>query len=114
MSILKTYEFPKEVLEEARQLVTYADELSVIKYRGESFILKPRVVIIGRKPKLAVPTKFLRGGRWLLQPKCKLTKRERILKSLVKRYGEYNSWVGCDLHSGNVGEWKGRYVVFDW
>jgi hypothetical protein len=121
MNILKTYQFPEPVIKRAlkianarHQELTKRYNHSFVNYNRETFTLKRRGTICGRKPKLAVPTKFLKGGQWLLQPKCSLIKRERILKSLVKKYGEYNSYVGCDLHDGNVGEWKGRYVVFDW
>jgi len=118
MSILKTYEFPESVVKRALRIANSRHEecykQSFLSHNGEKFVLKPRGIICGRKPKLAVPTKFLKGGYWILQPKCSLNKSGRILKRLVKQYGEYNSWVGCDLHSGNVGEWRGRYVVFDW
>jgi len=118
MSILKTYKFPEPVIKRALKIANARHEecykQSFLSHKGEKFVLKPRGIICGRKPKLAVPTKFLKGGYWILQPKCKITKYNQIFKSLVKRYGECNQTVGQDLHNGNVGEWKGRYVVFDW
>ena len=93
--------------------------------RSNFFINKKKNILVkegfvtGPKPKCAVPSIYISrpntstGGTWafIVQPLCDTseTAKERAWRELVNRYN-----YRTDFHSGNIGMYKGRAVMFDW
>lgn len=46
-----------------------------------------------------------------IQPKVELDEYANVAKALRKFGKKYNN---CDIHSGNIGRYKGKMVLFDW
>lgn len=136
---LKSYKFPKEIVKWARQNIYNLKVGEVDKFSDKSieyaispcrkFILKRPETILGKKPKYAIPTKYVRykmNKRLLLQPFANLRRAESQYYKIISKFGDSRGKVtgekrkkmlklyGGDFHSGNVGVWKRRIVSIDW
>lgn len=94
---------------------TYRD-LDAFYNRSLGIIVKrPACILEDRTPShLCVPTRKLRNG-WVVQPIVKKTRLKEAVKRLERKLKPYREQgMTPDLHTGNVGWYKGEPLMFDW
>jgi hypothetical protein len=86
----------------------YNKELGII-------VKRPACILESRTPRhLRVPTVNLADG-WVVQPIVKKTRLKLAVKRLEKQLKPYrDQGMTPDLHTGNVGWYKGVPLMFDW
>lgn len=76
-------------------------------------VKRPKFIMDRRTPRhLRVPTINLNDG-WVLQPivkKTRLKEAVRLINNELKNYPK----IKPDLHTGNVGWYDGKPLMFDW
>lgn len=88
--------------------VFYNKSLGVV-VKNPKFILDPRTPV-----SLRVPTVKL-GDGWVVQPLVRKTELGEALRSLKQDLKPYlKKGIFPDIHSGNVGWYKGKPLMFDW
>jgi hypothetical protein len=121
----------RKELREMADKVGRMDQLYVVVYAGRTHLFKricrriqafactslgivvkrPNLIITTNTPlKYRVPTIKLNAARWVVQPivdTSEAARAEQVMERKLK------GWF-CDLHTGNVGFWKNKAVMFDW
>ncbi len=92
-----------------RRLQAYKhEELGIV-------VKRPACILDDRTPKkLRVPTISL-GGGWVAQPVVQKTNLKRAAEIIRRRAKPYQKFkIFPDIHTGNVGWYRGKAVLFDW
>lgn len=92
-----------------RSLAAYRNESMGIVIKKQNCILEPRTPLSVR-----VSTEHLRDG-WVMQPIVKKVNLKMACENIRRRIaGVYKKGIFPDLHTGNVGWYDGKPVMFDW
>lgn len=115
----------RKTMDIARKMGFVVKKCSGIAYVGETQVLK-NCFIWGDEgssppPHIRIPTLSLRKeGRFhfVIQPRAYIPpsrkEREYIAQELIKIVEKYPNTNTLDIHEGNVGEYKGKFVLMDW
>jgi hypothetical protein len=92
-----------------RTLQAYGNRKLGVVVKQQNCILDPRT-----PDNVRVPTIYLKNG-WVIQPFVKKVKLKRACELIRASLSEsYKRGVYPDLHTGNVGWYQGKPVMFDW
>jgi len=72
-----------------------------------TYIVEPRTPL-----HIRIPSIYLKDG-WVLQPIARRDKTKRAMQIIRKKLKKHPN-IYPDIHSGNVGWYKNRAVLFDW
>lgn len=76
-------------------------------------VKRPKFIMDSRTPKqLRVPT-FNLGDGWVVQPFVKKTNLKAAVNQINEELKKYPR-IKPDVHTGNVGWYDGKAVLFDW
>jgi len=59
------------------------------------------------------PTIQTRSG-WLFQPVCDTSRPQQAIKTITKKLAALRQHIYIDRHTGNVGHYRNKAVLFDW
>lgn len=90
-------------------------EMLAFKHKSGVVVKQPSCIICEATPKsVRIPTIYL-GGGWVAQPVAKKVRLREAMADINLRLIPYlKRDIYPDVHTGNVGWYDGKAVLFDW